>query len=184
MTEMTDIGAHHFEEHIAPAQRRFSEQDILGAAISTVMPPALFIGLNGLAVHAGHSPSLPVLAGFSDVIGVAVFFLLYPMLGLAHWLALGGGRQGRTAAHWTVGLIAALLLYPFLMAAAGIFGQALLTVLLFLLSLGTSVRLFKASRLAGLLALPVVMWSGAGAFLGIAAISGGWTPPFGPTSQQ
>ena len=41
-----------------------------------------------------------------------------------------------------------------------------------------------ASRLAGLLALPVVMWSGAGAFLGIAAISGGWTPPFGPTSQQ
>ena len=81
-------------------------------------------------------------------------------------------------------IIAALLLYPFLMAAAGIFGQALLTVLLFLLSLGTSVRLFKASRLAGLLVLPVVMWSGPGAFLGIAAISGGWTPPFGPTSQQ
>jgi hypothetical protein len=184
MTEMTDIGAHQFEEHIAPAQRRVSERDILGAAISTVTPPALFIGLNGLAVQAGHSPALPVLAGFSDIAGVVVFFLLYPMLGLAHWVALGSGQQGRSAARWTVGLIAALLLYPFLMAAAGIFGQALLTVLLFLLSLGTSVRLFRASRLAGLLSLPVVMWSGAGAFLGIAAISGGWTPPFGPTSQQ
>jgi len=45
-------------------------------------------------------------------------------------------------------------------------------------------RLFRVSEPAGLLLPPVLVWSGAGAFLGIAAISGGWTPPFGPVSEH
>jgi hypothetical protein len=178
---MTDIGADHFHTHglALPAER-----DILGAVGSAVLPLALFIGLNALALHVGLMPSLPVPAFLSAGVGAAVFLLLYPTLGLAHWVAVRHGETGRRASFWALGLIVLLLAYPFAMAAAGVFAQAALTALLFLVGLGTSIRLFRVSPLAGLLVLPVLLWSGAGAFLGIAAISGGWTPPFGPTSEQ
>jgi tryptophan-rich sensory protein len=178
---MTDIGADHFQTRgiSLPAER-----DILGAIGSAVLPPALFVGLNALAMQAGLVPSLPVPAFLSDGAGAAIFLLLYPSLGLAHWVAARHGEAGHNAARWALALLVLLLAYPFAMAAADVFGQAALTVVLFLLGLGTSIRLFKVSPLAGLLALPVLLWSGAGAFLGIAAISGGWTPPFGPTSDQ
>lgn len=183
---MTDISAHDYSEDrkYVSSLAHIDWRDMSAAFASAILPPLCFIGLNGLAISAGFDPSLPVPTYLADAIGIVVFLVLFPATGLAYWAAARQGARGESAARWAFALLLALLAYPFLMSALGISGQSLATVLLFLTGLGAASRLYEVSRLGGLLLLPVLIWSGAGAFLGIAAISGGWTPPFGPVSQH
>ncbi|WP_449394185.1 tryptophan-rich sensory protein [Devosia riboflavina] len=149
-------------------------------ALSAVLPLAAFGGVNFVADAAGLQPYFFSPAGLPGWAGAAIHLVLLFTLGLAIGLA---ASKSRTVLPWGIALVAAMIAFPFPAAALDSLALALVMTGVLLLALATSVRIAAVSSLGGWLMVPVLVWVGFGAALGL-AVAAAWSPPFALITAQ
>lgn len=148
--------------------------------LSAVLPLAAFGGVNFVAEAAGLQPYFFSPAGLPGWAGAAIHLVLLFSVGLAIGLA---ANKNRDVLPWGIALVAAMIAFPFPAAALDSLALALVMTTVLLLALATSIRVASASRLGGWLMLPVLVWIGFGAALGL-AVAAAWSPPFALITAQ
>jgi len=149
-------------------------------ALSAVLPLAAFGAANFLAEAAGLQPHFFSPAGLPGWAGAAIHLVLLFSVGLA--IGLAASKNGNVL-PWGIALVAAMITFPFPAAALDSLALALVMTTVLLLALATSLRVATASRLGGWLMLPVLVWVGFGAALGL-AVAAAWSPPFALINAQ
>ncbi|HEY4201738.1 MAG TPA: hypothetical protein VGM83_14390 [Devosiaceae bacterium] len=169
------IGTHHNPFSLVDPNR----SDILGAAISTVLPVAAFIichGALGDPVPAG------VHVGAGGWLGFVVPAIILPLWGLSRWQASQAGSEGQTVSWMLVALIAAVITYPYISVHVSLLMAVFLNFLLLVLAVGVAMRAQKVCQPAFLSMLPGVIWIGVVCLFGLAIVAA-WSPPFALSSQ-
>lgn len=164
-------------EFIQPIRRDTGTRlrDLALLAIAAGLP----LGLFGLANLAGESLGLMPLFfapfGLPGWVGAILHLSLLPLCGIAAQLAARHG--GYRSTGWSGALILALIVFPFLAPALDSLQLSLLATSLLLLAGATTWRLARLSPLAGLVMVPLLIWLGISAALGL-ALAASWSPPF------
>ena len=172
---MAFLDAGHLE---TPAALDPYRNEVLGLAISALMPLAAVFAMAGLVAFIGIGDAVPL---YSDPATAAFFAALFPMWGVAHWLAAREGEAGHRAAAWVLALIGGGLVYPFLSAVLDPFLMGWANILAVLLISATALRLARVSRPALLLVLPSLVWVALAAIPGYVLLTNGWSPGFAVT---
>ena len=145
-----------------------------------VLPLAAFGGVNVLGEAVGLQPYFFSPAGLPGWAGAAIHLALLFFVGLAIGLA---ADKNRAVLPWGIALVAAMIAFPFPAAALDSLALALVMTLVMLIAIATSIRIAQASRLGGWLMVPVLIWIGFGAALGL-AVAAAWSPPFALITTQ
>ncbi|KFL29191.1 hypothetical protein JP75_22710 [Devosia riboflavina] len=148
--------------------------------LSAVLPLAAFGAVNFMAEAMGLQPYFFSPVGLPGWAGAAIHLVLLFLVGLAIGLA---ANKNRTVLPWGIALVAAMIAFPFPAAALDSLALALVMTTVMLLALATSLRITASSRLGGWLMVPVLVWIGFGAALGL-AVAAAWSPPFALITAQ
>lgn len=156
---------------------------ILGLVLSASLPLAVFVILNGFAHLNGVQPLFFAPFGLPAWAGCALYLGGLPLFGAARWMTVGRGQDGRVAGWWLVGLMAGVIVFPFIVAPLDSLALSMVAMALLVVGLAAGVRTAKVSRKAALLMLPGLLWMGFSAFVGLSFVAS-WSPPFGPTNSS
>lgn len=160
-----------------------NRRDGLGMVLSGALPLSVFVIANGLAGLAGIVPLFFAPFGLPGWIGAVLHIASLPLFGVAHWMVVAEGREGRHAGHWLVALMAGAIVFPFAVTPLDPLFLCLATMILLLVGLATASLVAKVSPRAGLVMLPGLAWMGLSAFVGLSLVAG-WSPPFGLTNSD
>jgi hypothetical protein len=152
--------------------------EALGLAISALMPLAAVFTMAGLVAFLGLGHAIPL---YSDPMKASVFAALFPMWGVAHWLAAREGEAGHRASAWVLALIGGGLIYPFLSVVLDDFLRVWANIAAVMLIAATAIRLARVSRIATILVLPSLVWVVLAAIPGYVLLTNGWSPGFAVT---
>jgi hypothetical protein len=172
---MAFLDASHLD---TPAALDPYRNEALGLAISALMPLAAVFAMAGFVAFLGLGSAIPL---YSDPMKAAFFAALFPMWGVAHWLAAREGAAGHRAASWVLALIGGGLVYPFLPIVLDPFLMGWADIGAVLLIVATAIRLARVSRPAMLLVLPSLAWVVLAAIPGYVLLTNGWSPGFAVT---
>jgi hypothetical protein len=153
--------------------------ETLGLALSALLPLAAVFAMAGLVAFAGLGDAVPL---YSEPMKAGFFAALFPMWGVAHWLAAREGEAGHRAAMWVLALIGGGLIYPFLPVVLDDVLMGWANIAAVLLIAATAIRLARVSRPALLLVLPALLWIVAAAIPGYVLLTDGWSPGFAVTA--
>lgn len=145
-----------------------------------VLPLAAFGGVNALGEVVGLQPYFFSPAGLPGWAGAVIHLTLLFLVGLAIGLA---ADENRAVLPWGIALVATMIAFPFPAAALDSLALALVMTLVMLIAIATSIRIAQSSRLGGWLMVPVLIWIGFGAALGL-AVAAAWSPPFALITTQ
>lgn len=148
--------------------------------LAAILPLAAFGAVNFMAEAIGLQPYFFSPVGLPGWAGAAIHLVLLFLVGLAIGLA---ANQNRSILPWGIALVAAMIAFPFPAAALDSLALALVMTTVLLLALATGLRIAAASRLGGWLMVPVLVWIGFGAALGL-AVAAAWSPPFALITAQ
>lgn len=148
--------------------------------LSAVLPLAAFGAVNFLGEAIGLRPYFFSPVGLPGWAGAAIHLFLLFLVGLAIGVA---ANKSRGVLPWGIALVAAMIAFPFPAAALDSLALALVMTTVMLLALATSLRIAASSRLGGWLMVPVLVWIGFGAALGL-AVAAAWSPPFALITAQ
>lgn len=148
--------------------------------LAAVLPLAAFGGVNFLGEAMGVNPYFFAPAGLPGWAGAAIHLTLLLLVGLAIGFAV---NDNRAVLPWGIALVVAMVAFPFPAAALDSLALALMMTVVMLIALATSLRIAASSRLGGWLMVPVLIWIGFGAALGL-AIAAAWSPPFALITTQ
>ncbi len=148
--------------------------------LAAVLPLAAFGGVNVAGEAFGLQPYFFSPAGLPGWAGAAIHLTLLFFVGLAVGLA---ANRNRSILPWGITLIAAMIAFPFPAAALNSLALALVMTLVMLIAIASSIRIAQSSSLAGWLMVPVLIWIGFGAALGL-AVAAAWSPPFALITTQ
>lgn len=148
--------------------------------LAAILPLAAFGAVNFMAEAIGLQPYFFSPVGLPGWAGAAIHLVLLFLVGLAIGLA---ANKNRTVLPWGIALVAAMIAFPFPAAALDSLALALVMTTVMLLALATSLRIAASSRLGGWLMVPVLVWIGFGAALGL-AVAAAWSPPFALITAQ
>ncbi len=158
---------------MSKTERAWNNPDGFGALLSATAPLAATMIENGLIFTFGAMKDSAYdatgLAPPGWVVG-AIWTVIYPMWGLARWRTWNSGPKGPASAAWITALIVWGLLYPLGSLFWATRGSAVANVLSLLLCLVATWRAAKASRTAGWLMAPSVVWLCYASYLGWAAV--------------
>ncbi|MGV8831374.1 MAG: hypothetical protein ACOH2N_05300 [Devosia sp.] len=160
-----------------------NRRDGFGMVLSGALPLCVFIIANGLAELVGVLPLFFAPFGLPGWIGAALHLGSLPLFGVARWMVVECGRDGRRAGWWLVGLMAGSIALPFMAPQLDQLLLSVTTVALFLVGLAAAARVAKLSALAALLMAPGLVWMGLSGFVGMSLVAA-WAPPFGLTNGQ
>lgn len=149
-------------------------------ALAAVLPLAAFGAVNFLGETIGFQPHFFSPAGLPGWAGAAMHLALLATISLALGLAM---TTSRAALPWGVALLVGMIGFPFLATSLDSLALALLMTSVLFLALATSLRVAAASRLGGWLMLPILLWLGFAAALGL-AVAAAWSPPFALITAQ
>ena len=172
---MAFLDASHLE---TPAALDPYRNEALGLAISALMPLAAVFAMAGLVAFLGLGDAVPL---YTDPVKAAVFAALFPLWGVAHWLAAREGAAGHRAATWVLAMIGGGLVYPFLAVVLDDFLMGWANIVAALVIAATAIRLARVSRAAMLLVLPSLAWVVIAAIPGYVLLTSGWSPGFAVT---
>src|SRR5690606_5718534 len=102
--------------------------------------------------------------------------------GLVRWAVMPRGAEGRDAADWLVVLMTATIAFPFITLGFDFVWTTVAAFALFLVALGSVVRVARVSPVAALAMAPTIVALGLPFLLGFTLVSSGWTPPFAVTN--
>jgi hypothetical protein len=148
--------------------------------LAAILPLAAFGGVNVLGEAVGMQPYFFSPAGLPGWAGAAIHLALLFLVGLAVGLA---AESNRSVLPWGVALVAAMIAFPFPAAALDSLALALVMTSVMLIALAASLRIAQSSSLGGWLMVPVLIWIGFGAALGL-AVAAAWSPPFALITAQ
>jgi hypothetical protein len=172
---MVFLDAGHLE---TPAALDPYRNEALGLVISALLPLAAVFAMAGLVAFLGLGRAAPL---YSDPMKAALFAALFPMWGVAHWLAAREGEAGHRAAAWVLALIGGGLIYPFLPIVLDPFLTGWANIVAVLVIAATAIRLARVSQAAMLLVLPSLAWVALAAIPGYVLLTNGWSPGFAVT---
>lgn len=168
------------DNSLHPATHAVDFGTLARLALAAVLPLAAFGAVNVLAEAAGLQPHFFSPAGLPGWAGAAIHLALLFFVGLAIGL---GANKNSSVLPWGVALVVAMVAFPFPAAALDSLALALVMTSVMLLALATSMRIARASSLGGWLMVPVLVWIGFGAALGL-AVAAAWSPPFALITAQ
>ena len=160
-----------------------NKHDGLGMVLSAALPLSVFVIANGLGELAGVAPLFFAPFGLPGWVGAVLHVGSLPLFGLARWMVAEHSAAGRRAGWWLVGLMAATIALPFLVAPLDFLMISMLAVTLLLIGMATALRVAAVSKRAALIMLPGLAWMGLSAFVGL-SLAAGWSPPFSLTNAQ
>jgi len=172
---MAFIDASHLD---TPAALDPYRNEVLGLAISALLPLAAVFAVAGFVAFLGLGSAAPL---YADPAQAILFVPLFPMWGVAHWLAAREGEAGHRAASWVLALMGWGLVYPFLPALLDPFLMGWADIASLILIAATAIRLAKVSRPALLLVLPSLAWVALAAIPVYVLLTNGWSPRFAVT---
>lgn len=150
----------------------------LGIVLSALLPLAAVFAMSGLVAFLGLGRLVPL---YSDPLHAVLFVPLFPMWGVAHWLAAREGDAGHRAAIWVLALIGGGLVYPFLPALLDDHLMGWANIASAMVIAATAIRLARVSRPALFLVLPSLAWVALAAIPGYVLLTNGWSPGFAVT---
>lgn len=160
-----------------------SRHSVLGLLLCMAIPPALLGLANWFGDAVGIVPLFFAPFGLPGWIGAAVYVGSLPLYGAAWHLVSREARSGQIAARWISLLVAATLLFPFVIAPLDSFQLSLVAVVLAVLGIGATLHAAAVSPLAGWIMAPATLWMGFSAVLGM-SFTANWSPPFAPTNPH
>lgn len=172
---MAFLDAGHLE---TPSALDPYRNEALGVAISALLPLAAVFAMAGFVAYLGIGSAVPL---YSDPMKAAVFAALFPLWGVAHWLAAREGEAGHRAAAWVLAIIGGGLLYPFLAVVLDDFLMGWANIVGVIVIGATAIRLARVSRIAAILVLPSLAWVALAAIPGYVLLTNGWSPGFAVT---
>ena len=157
--------------------------NLLGLVLSAALPLAVFVIANGIAELNGVVPLFFAPLGLPGWLGGALYLGSLPLFGIARWMVVSRGYEGRKAGWWLVALMAGTIVQPFLVAPLESLLLTILSFGLLILGLGTMVRVGRINPRAAMVMAPGMTWMGFSAFVGL-SFAAAWAPPFAVTSSQ
>lgn len=155
----------------------------LGFVLSAAMPLAVFVVANGLAEINGMVPLFFAPFGLPGWMGGVLHLASLPLFGIARWMVVDRGAEGRRAGWWLVALMAGMIVHPFLVMPLDSLVLSILAFALLVLGLGTMVRVGAVDPKAAMVMAPGMIWAGFSAFVGL-SFAAAWSPPFAVTNSQ
>ncbi|MCS6760609.1 MAG: hypothetical protein MO846_00340 [Candidatus Devosia symbiotica] len=160
-----------------------NRRDGLGMALNAALPLLAFVIANGIAELNGAFPVLFAPFGLLSWLGAALHIGSLPLFGLARWMVMTRGRDGRSVSCWLEALMAACVVFPFVVAPLDSLLLNLATMTLLLLGLAVALRVTNVSPQADLLMLPGLVWMRLSAFVGL-SLDAVWSSSFGLINSQ
>ena len=155
----------------------------LGLVLSATLPLAIFVIANGLSELSGMTALFFAPLGLPSWMGAVLHLGSLPLFGIARWLVADRGDAGRKAGWWVVGLMAALIVHPFLVMPLDALFLSILSVAILFVGMGALVRVAAVDAKAAMIMAPGMAWMGFSAFIGL-SFAAAWAPPFAVTSSQ
>lgn len=157
--------------------------DLLGLVLSAALPLAVFVVANGIAELNGFLPLFFSPFGLPGWVGGALHVGSLPLFGIARWMVAHHGEEGHSAGWWIVGLIAGMVIFPFVVMPLDSLQLSLVSLTLLLVGLGALARTAAVSQRAALIMAPGLCWMGVSAFVGLTFVAS-WSPPFALTTTN
>ncbi len=167
----------------APSRLDADRHDLLGLALSAALPLAVFVVANGIAELNGFLPLFFSPFGLPGWVGGALHIGSLPLFGIARWMVAGRGEAGRSAGWWIVGLMAGMIVFPFVVMPLDSLQLSMVSLSLLLVGLGAVARTAAVSPRAALIMAPGLVWMGVSAFVGLTFVAS-WSPPFALTNAN
>jgi hypothetical protein len=171
----------------AQAPREIRVSDLVSAALHALVGPALLLGLNaGVVALGSDAPAARTgeALGLPGWLTVSALALALACWGLMRWMVAPRDTAGRNAADWLVVLMAATIAFPFITLGFDFVWTTIAAFVLFLVGLGSVVRVARVSPIGALVMAPTIVALGLPFLLGFTLVSAGWTPPFAVTNAS
>ncbi|WP_354059231.1 tryptophan-rich sensory protein [Devosia sp. 2618] len=157
--------------------------NMLGLVLSATLPLAVFVIANGIGELNHYLPLFFAPFGLPGWVGGALHLGSLPLLGIARWMVVNHGAEGKRAGWWIVGLMAATIAFPFVVAPLDSLMLCIIAFAMLVVALGTMVRVAAVEPKAALVMAPGLAWMGFSAFVGL-SFAAGWAPPFAVTNSH
>lgn len=158
-----------------------NRNDAWGLVLSAALAPAIWVIALGVATQADIAIPALDLSFVPSALSPFIWPVLLAFVGLAHWFAWQSGETGRRISPWLVGLALLAVAYPFIVIIAQPFEKTWFDIGTLLLAIIVAGHTFAASRWAGLVLMPMVLFVAFMASPSIATLFSVWSPGFAVT---